>query len=71
MLAVVVTKALLAAALFWAYGLLSQLPLAVFLFSLKAVAAVVYVLLQKPLTSGKRISRAMVGVLSGCGLVVT
>ena len=60
MLAVVLTKALLTASLFWVYGFLSHLPLAVFLFVLKASAAVVYVLLQRPLSSGKRISRAMV-----------
>lgn len=59
LVAVVVTKALLIASLFWAYGFLRQLPVALFLFLLKASAAVVYVLLQKPLSSGKRISRAM------------
>ena len=60
LVAVVITKALLTASLFWAYGVLHQLPLAVFLFFLKASGAVVYVLLQKPLSSGKRISRALV-----------
>lgn len=61
LVAVVVTKALLIASLFWVYGFLVQLPLAVFLFFLKASAAIVYVLLQRPLSTGKRISRAMVG----------
>jgi hypothetical protein len=58
--AVVVTKALLIGSLFWVYGFLLQLPLAVFLFVLKASAAAIYVVLQRPLSSGKRISRAMV-----------
>ena len=55
-----VSKVLLTIAIFWAYGVLKRLPLAVFLFFLKASASIVYVLLQKPLSSGKRISRAMV-----------
>jgi len=59
---VAVSKVFLTIAIFWAYGVLKRLPLAVFLFFLKASASVVYVLLQKPLSSGKRISRAMVSV---------
>ena len=57
-----ITKTLHAAVLFWAYGVLHQLPLIVFLFFLKGTGAIVYTLLQKPLSSGKKISRAMVSV---------
>jgi len=59
LVAVVVTKALQTLCLFWAYGVLRHLPLAVFLFAIKASSTVVYILLQRPLSSGKRISRSM------------
>ena len=59
--AVVLSKVLQTASLFWAYGILRLLPLAVFMFAIKAASAAVYVLLQRPLSSGKKISRAMVG----------
>jgi hypothetical protein len=54
---VVVVKIVYMAAVFYAYAVSKTLPAAVFLFALKASSAVGFVLLQKPFTSGKRLSR--------------
>ncbi|PVD20114.1 hypothetical protein C0Q70_20608 [Pomacea canaliculata] len=53
----VVSKILRAAGLFIAYDLLKLIPIVLFLFFLKLGSAVIIVFLQKPFTSGRRLTK--------------
>ncbi|XP_064390485.1 proton-coupled zinc antiporter SLC30A5-like isoform X2 [Halichondria panicea] len=59
LVSVLLSRLLVTACLFWAIGVLQAMPLAVFLCLLKTSSALAYLVLQRPFSTGKRITRAM------------